>query len=407
MSGYAKVAVPHGAYWSTPFARWQSSFAHLHSMEFAAHVAKDALADRGIDTETFDHAVLGMTIPQQHSFYGLPWVTSMIGMGAVGGTTISQACATSARCLAVAANDIEQDNATASLVVACDRASNTPVVVYPNPQGMAGSPDVENWMLGNFANDPIAGTAMVGTAENCARDWQISTEEQHEVVARRYEQYEDARANDGAFQKRYMKLPFEVPDRKFRKTVGELAGDDGVRPTTREGLAKLKPVTEGGTVTFAGQTHPADANAGIVLTTPERAKDLARNPDISIEIRSFGQARVKPAYMPSAPVPAAQRALDAAGLDIKKIDAIKTHNPFAVNDIVFARETGVDVMTMNNYGCSLIYGHPQGPTGMRLIIELIEELAERGGGMGLFTGCAAGDTGMAAIVEVRDRSKAN
>ena len=108
--------------------------------------------------------------------------------------------------------------------------------------------------------------------------------------------------------------------------------------------------------------------------------------------------------MPHAPVPAAQKALDMAGLTIADIDAVKTHNPFAVNDVVFARETGFDVNRMNNYGCSLIFGHPNGPTGMRLVIELIEELVQRGGGRGLFTGCAAGDTGMAVVVEVTSAS---
>ena len=82
------------------------------------------------------------------------------------------------------------------------------------------------------------------------------------------------------------------------------------------------------------------------------------------------------------------------------MDAIKTHNPFAVNDEVFAQEMGTDAMAMNNYGCSLIWGHPQGPTGMRSIIELIEELVLRGGGYGLFTGCAAGDTAMAVVLQV-------
>jgi acetyl-CoA acetyltransferase len=72
---------------------------------------------------------------------------------------------------------------------------------------------------------------------------------------------------------------------------------------------------------------------------------------------------------------------------------------------VFARETGYDVRKMNNYGCSLIWGHPNGPTGMRLTIELIEELVARGGGKGLFTGCAAGDSAMAVVVEVKDKRK--
>jgi len=82
------------------------------------------------------------------------------------------------------------------------------------------------------------------------------------------------------------------------------------------------------------------------------------------------------------------------------MDAINSHNPFALNDIFFAREMGIDVNTMNNFGCSLIWGHPQGPTGMRSIIELIEELVMRGGGLGMFEGCAAGDTAMAVIIKV-------
>ena len=75
------------------------------------------------------------------------------------------------------------------------------------------------------------------------------------------------------------------------------------------------------------------------------------------------------------------------------MDAIKSHNPFAVNDIVFAKMTGADLDAMNNFGCPLIWGHPQGPTALRAIIELIEELAVRGGGCGLFEGCAGGGYG--------------
>ena len=79
---------------------------------------------------------------------------------------------------------------------------------------------------------------------------------------------------------------------------------------------------------------------------------------------------------------------------------VKTHNPFAVNDIFLARETGLVAEDFNNFGSSLIYGHPQAPTGMRLVIETIEELALKGGGLGLFVGCAAGDTSAAVVVKV-------
>jgi acetyl-CoA C-acetyltransferase len=106
--------------------------------------------------------------------------------------------------------------------------------------------------------------------------------------------------------------------------------------------------------------------------------------------------------MPRAPVPAALAALDAAGPGISRLDAVTTHNPFAVNDIWLSRQTGLPLEKMNSHGCSLIFGHPQGPTGLRSIVELIEELRERGGGTGLFTGCAAGDTGAAIVIRVED-----
>lgn len=104
--------------------------------------------------------------------------------------------------------------------------------------------------------------------------------------------------------------------------------------------------------------------------------------------------------MPKAPVEAARRAVGVAGLEITDIDAVTTHNPFAVNDLWFCSQTGFPAEQMNALGCSLIYGHPQGPTGLRLIGELIEVLRRRGGGTGLFTGCAAGDTAMAVVVKV-------
>ena len=157
---------------------------------------------------------------------------------------------------------------------------------------------------------------------------------------------------------------------------------------------------EGGSVTYGGQTHPADGNAAMIVCTPERANELSRDPAVQIRIVAFGQSRTEKAWMPAAPITAARRALAAAGIDFGSLAAIKSHNPFAVNDLIFAAETGVELSRMNNFGCSLIWGHPQAPTGMRSIIELIEELVMRGGGWGLFHGCAAGDTAMAVVLRV-------
>jgi acetyl-CoA acetyltransferase len=162
-------------------------------------------------------------------------------------------------------------------------------------------------------------------------------------------------------------------------------------------------VRENGSVTYGAQTYPADGSAALVVTTPERAKELSTDANVVVEFLGFGLARTELAFMPEATVPAARRALDQAALGIADMDAIKSHNPFAVNDIVFAKMTGADLDAMNNYGCPLIWGHPQGPTALRAIIELIEELAVRGGGCGLFEGCAAGDTAMAVVLRVGER----
>jgi len=394
----SQAFIPYGAYWSTPFARWQGSFAGLHALEFAAWSGGRALEAKGISLDTVDYGVLGTTVPQKGSFYGLPWVTAMMGADHIAGPSINQACATGARIVQMASQEIADGAAQCALVVSGDRISNGPTLNYPNPANPGGAGDVENWVLDNFSRDPYARVAMVQTAENVADEFSISTEQQHDVVERRTEQYVQAR--DRGFHERFMSLPFEVPDAKFRKIEREMSADEGIIEATRSKMDGLKPVVADGTVTYAGQTHPADGNAGMIITTEAKADSLSSDPSIRISIEGFGLARAKKAFMPYAPVPAAQKALASADTDITNIDAVKTHNPFAVNDIVFARETGFDLDAMNNNGCSLIWGHPQGPTGLRTIIELIEELVERGGGTGLFTGCAAGDTGMAAVIKV-------
>jgi len=400
-----KAYIPYGIYWSTPFAKWQGSIAHLHSLKLAANVGSKFLQSKNFPMEKIDLGVLGLTNPQPSSFYGLPWVTGMMGLEGVAGPTVQQACATSARALQMAAQEIADGSATCALVVTADRMSNGPVVYYPDGTAPGGQGITESWTLDNFNKDPHAKNAMIETGENVARRFGITTQQQHEVVLQRYAQYQQALAQDRAFQRRYM-VDVSITDAGFRKQTGTLAADEGIFHTTPEALAKLKPVKPDGTVTFGGQTHPADGNAGAIVTTREGAQEFATDRNIEVELLGFGMARVEKGFMPMAPVPAARAALKAAGLEFKDVHAVTTHNPFAVNDVVFNRETGFPLEKMNAYGCSLIWGHPQGPTGMRSVIELIEELVLRGGGTGLFTGCAAGDSAMALALRVSDKRRA-
>ena len=164
-----RAEIPYGAYWSTPFARWQGSFANLHAVNFAAHVTKDELAKRDIDTGALDYGVMGMSVPQKHSFYGLPWLTGQIGAPHIGGPTVAQACATGVRVLLTATQEVESGLSDAALTVTCDRTSNGPHIYYPDPGAPGGTGAQENWVLDNFSNDPLGRHSMLQTAEKRCR----------------------------------------------------------------------------------------------------------------------------------------------------------------------------------------------------------------------------------------------
>ncbi|MFX1458039.1 MAG: thiolase family protein [Promethearchaeota archaeon] len=397
---FKNAYIPYGQYWSTPFSRWQMSFQNLHAIKFAAEITTKFLNNREISPNEFDEVILGITIPQLNCFYGGPWLASLIGAEHVTGPMISQACATGTNCISMAAQNIETGVNKNVLVVTADRCSNGPHLVYPNPQAPGSTLDAENWVWDNFGRDPFAKNAMIETAENVVKEVGITRKEQDEVTILRYNQYQDALMNNRAFQKKYMLEPIEVKDRSGRKILATVEGDEGIYPTTMEGLSKLKPVLPEGTVTYGTQTHPADANCGVIVGTKEKADQLRKREDIEIRIASYGEYKTKKGYMAMAIIPAAKKALDNAGISIKDVSVIKTHNPFAVNDVYFCKEMDINWKDMNNYGSSLIYGHPQAPTMVRIIIELIEELVLKGGGYGLADGCAAGDTAAAMVLDV-------
>jgi acetyl-CoA acetyltransferase len=394
---YRTVYVPYGGYWSSPFCRWQGSLQNQNSTELAAAAAKRFFDLRGITPEIFDGIVFGATVPQPLWFYDAPHFATLMGNPQISGPRLAQACATSTVCLHHAALSIEAGANANILVATADRTSNGPNILWPNPSGPGGKPHYESWMMDGFNWDPLAETGPLGTANNVARKHGITRAESDDLVLDRYNKYTDSTADGRAFQKRYM-LPLEI--RLSKKENLLVQEDEGIIPCTAEGLAGLKTVSPDSILTFGAQTHAADGNAGMIVTTKARADEISADKGVSIRILSYGFARADKGYMPEAPIPAARRALEDAGIAVSDLAALKTHNPFSVNDLVMRKELGIDDRIFNNYGSSLIYGHPQGPTTMRLCVELIEELALRGGGYGLLAGCAAGDSGAAMVIRV-------
>jgi len=392
-----KAYIPYGGYYSSPFARWQGTLANENAIALGADTAKRWLESKGWDPQMLEYLYLGITVGQHYVFYGSTWAAHLMGAGHIPGVTLMQACSTSTTCIFQAAAGVESGLYAHPFVLATDRCSNGPHTVWPNPKGPGGQVDSEDWVMDHFGFDPSAKNAMIQTAENVAAENGITREECDAVALRRYEQYADSLKDDRAFQKRYM-FPVQVQVSK-KKTI-TLEADEGVMETTEEGLARLRPVIPDGVHTFGAQTHPADGNIGMLVTTRDRAKELSADPNVSVQVLSYGYHRAKKGYMAAAVVPACRMALEKGGVSVGDVKVIKTHNPFSANDIFLAKEFGIDVMGFNNYGSSLVFGHPQGPTAGRCIIEGIEETAMAGGGYMLFGGCAAGDTAGALLLKV-------
>ena len=244
--------------------------ANENAIVLGANTAKRWFAEKGFDVTMLDYMYFGITIGQPGLFYSHNWAAGMLADDKknLPALMLNQACTTSATCMHLSAANLETGLYQTVFNLMVDRCSNGPHTVWPNPMGPGGEVLSENWMMDHFSKDPWAGGAMIQTAENVAKEIGATKEECDAVALRRYEQYQDALKDDRAFQKRYM-FPAEV--RLSRKQTKLIEEDEGVTPSTAEGLAKLKPVLPGGVHTFGSQTHPADGNCGLIVTTQEKA----------------------------------------------------------------------------------------------------------------------------------------
>jgi acetyl-CoA acetyltransferase len=168
-------------------------------------------------------------------------------------------------------------------------------------------------------------------------------------------------------------------------------------------LATLRTMRELDTcVTSGSQTHASDGMATLLVTTPAKARELSPRPEVEITLLAKTEVRARPSMMPEAPSLAVLKLLQRLGLTMADMAVVKNHNPFAVNDAIFAKVLDHDWRKMNTTGCPLVWGHPQGPTLTRCLIEGLEEAVELGGGLVLLFGCAAGDVGIAAVFSVEE-----
>jgi acetyl-CoA acetyltransferase family protein len=234
---------------------------------------------------------------------------------------------------------------------------------------------------------------MAGTAENLARKYQISREEQDSYAIR--SQQEAKRAQDaGVFAEEITGVEI-----KSRKGTVMFDRDDHLRPnTTMEGLAKLRPAfSKDGFVTAGNASGIVDGAAALIIAGKEYVQSRDLKP--RGRIVSWAYAGVEPEIMGIGPVPATRKALENAGLKLSDIDLIEVNEAFAAQYLAVEKELGLDRSRTNVNGGAIALGHPLAATGTRLVLTLLNELHRRAGRYGLATACIGGGQGIAIVVE--------
>lgn len=391
-----EARIPYGTWGSSYFPAWQTSaLAEVNIGQFAGEAMNRILGLRRVPADALDTLVIGSTVPWHWKFWNAPLVASCMGHR-VPGYHVEQACATGLQAVLLAGNEVQSGHGVAG-VLTFDRTSDSPVGVFPERRSYQRTvPIADVW--DNFGFDPATGNAMLNTAGLAARKYGIERREVDDLTFHRYRQYFEAR--ESGFLDRVL-VPLDVLDVRG-KLLGRIDEDLGVRPVTREGLAAQRELDS--CVTSGTQTHASDGMACLLVSSRERVADLSPRPEIDISFVAKTEIRTRPSMMPEAPALAVEKLLGMTGLGLDDIAVVKDHNPFAVNDAIFAKKFDYDWRKMNNTGCSLVWGHPQGPTLTRVLIEALEEAVDLGGGNVLVFGCAAGDIGIAAILKVTDSS---
>lgn len=392
-SMFPNARIPYGTWGSSYFPAWQTSaLSEVNIGQFAGEAMASILGKRKVQSKNLEYLIIGSTIPFHWKFWNAPLIASCLGQR-IPGYHMEQACATGLSSVVIAGSEVNSGSYDTVGVLTFDRTSDSPVGVFPERRSYRRTEAlVDVW--DNFGFDPSTGGAMIATAGIAARKYKIDRSEVDELTYLRYKQYFEAKHS--GFLDRVL-FPFTILNVQGR-LAGKIDDDFGVRQITLQALKDMRELDT--CVTAGGQTHASDGMATLLVTSPGKARELSPKPEIDIQFIAKVDIRTLPGLMPEAPALAVKKLLQRTGLTMDDMIVVKNHNPFAVNDAIFAKAMNYDWRNMNKTGCSLVWGHPQAPTLTRSLIEALEEAVDLGGGYVLIFGCAAGDVGTAAIFNV-------
>lgn len=379
----------------TAMGEYVGALKDISAIDLGAIAAKGALDATGVARGDIDHTVMGNALQTSgDAIYGARHVALKAGVPFDRpALTVNRLCGSGIQSIVSGAQMIQLGEAQTVLTGGIESMSQAPHVVRGARSGFPlGGGKLEDSLMVALL-DTYCNTPMAGTAENLARKFEISREEQDQYALR--SQQEAKRAQDAGYFAEEI-VPVEVTSRKSTVVFDT---DDHLRPeTTMEGLGKLRPAfAKDGFVTAGNASGIVDGAAALIICGEEYVK--LRNAKPMGRIVSWAYAGVEPEIMGIGPVPATRQALAKAGLKLSDMDLIEVNEAFAAQYLAVERELGLDRSRTNVNGGAIALGHPLGATGTRLVITILHELHRRGGRYGLATACIGGGQGIAMIVE--------
>src|SRR3954468_15150142 len=379
----------------TPMGEYTGALKDISAIDLGAIAARGALEATGVKPEEIDHTVIGNALQTSgDAIYGARHVALKAGVPFDRpALTVNRLCGSGIQSIVSGAHMLQLGEAQSCLVGGMESMSQAPHVIRGARSGFAlGQGKLEDSLMVALL-DTYCNTTMAGTAENLARRYEISREEQDAYALR--SQAEAKRAQDaGVFAEEI--TPVEV---KTRKGVRVVDTDDHLRPdTTLEVLAKLPTAfSKDGFVTAGNASGVVDGAAMLVVAGEDYVKERGLKP--AGRIVSWAYAGVDPDLMGIGPVPAIRKALEKANLKLEDIDLVEVNEAFACQYLAVEKELGLDRSKTNVNGGAIALGHPLGASGTRLVLTALNELKRRGGRYGLASACIGGGQGIAIIFE--------
>ena len=375
----------------TPLGKRNGRLKEWHPVDLAATVLKSLVERNNFDPTLIDDVIMGcvMQVGEQSLNVARNAVLAAGLPETIPGTTIDRQCGSSQQAAHFAAQGVMAG--AYDIVVASGVEVMTRV-----PMGAAVAEGKYGFPFGPMVSAryaPEGGLVPQGiSAELIADKWGITRDDMDAFGLR--SQQNAARATaEGRFEREI--LPVVDAEGQMMTT------DEGIRDTTRETLANLKPAfrpeEEGGRVTAGNSSQITDGASAVLIMSEEKANELGLTP--RARFVNFGLAGDNPRYMLTAPIPATQKALAKAGLSMEDISITEINEAFASVVLAWEKELHPDMATVNPNGGAIALGHPLGASGTRLLTTLLNELERTGGRYGLQTMCEGGGMANATIIE--------